>query len=80
MLRHLHIPETTNRMVAMPRESKSSLITWRVKPSYKLMLAETADATGQNVAELLESAVEFYMSRKDVREALAKASKPEENA
>jgi len=44
------------------------------------MLAETADATGQNVAELLESAVEFYMSRKDVREALAKATMPKENA
>jgi predicted transcriptional regulator len=65
-------------MGVMPRENKTTHILWRVRPTFKKRVEVIADASGKNVSELLEAAVEYYATRKDVRDALAKASKTEE--
>jgi len=69
----------------MPIEKKTEKIVMRVKPSYKRRAEVIADVLGFHVVELFEKALETYeatpkvkakLGTQDVRDALAKASKP----
>lgn len=76
----LPISTTAVKIGAMARQNKTEQVLLRVRPETKQRYKMIADATGKNVTEMVEAAVELYAKQKDVREALAdaaKASKPE---
>jgi hypothetical protein len=67
----LHRHAATAHNGVMPRENKTEQILLRVTPSFKRDAQKTADAVGKNVTEMFTDAYEKYVSRKDVRDALA---------